>query len=93
MQCARALEYQIVSQKLKCYIPVISRLWRDVSANYILYIFRQAEVNQHIARTHVIQKERNEETIKDLQQIQNDVLQLIEENELLKKQRRPSTSR
>ena len=27
MQCARTLEYQIASQKLKCYIPVISRLF------------------------------------------------------------------
>ena len=26
MQCARTLQYQMVSQKLKCYIPVISRL-------------------------------------------------------------------
>ena len=41
----------------------------------------------------MIQKERNAETIKDLHQIQNDVAQLIEENELLKKQRRSSTSR
>ena len=38
-----------------------------------------------------MQKERNAETLKDLQQIQNDVAQLIEENELLKKQSKPYT--
>lgn len=54
---------------------------------------KQAEVDKHVARTHMIQKERNAETIKDLHQIQNDVAQLIEENELLKKQRGSSTSR
>lgn len=53
-----------------------------------LYIttFRRAEVNQHVSK-------KNAETVKDLQQIQNDVVQLIEENELLKKQKLPSKTR
>ena len=52
----------------------------------LIIIFRQAQINENIATA-------NSEAIKDLQQIQNDVEQLIEENELLKKQQKPSKLR
>ena len=48
--------------------------------------FRQAEVNRRAAKT-------NAEAIEDLQHIKNNVVQLIEENKLLKQQCKPSKSR